>query len=219
MKVNGEVLAEDIRKALSSDSTFFFTDLLEHCSVLVNTEHEPYFKLLNIFSHGRYSNYLENAANLPKLSETETTKLRILTILRMSINKRVLKYSDMLSETGLNSSRDLEQVIIQSIQHNVLDCRIDEANEQVFVNQISGYSAESGEQQDYLLESLSRWSESCRTVTENMQTDVDTATNKLKVNMQETAEFSKSVEAAKASVKKEKPHREATSAKSRKRLA
>ena len=218
MKVNGVVLVEDIRKALSSESTFFFNQLLENSNVLANTEHEPYLKLLNIFSHGKYSNYLDSAATLPKLSETETTKLRILTILRMSINKRVLKYSDMLAETGLNSSRDLEQVIIQSIQHNVLDCRIDEANEQVFVNQISGYAV-TPEQQDYLLESLSNWSASCKTITQNMQTDVDTATNKLKINMQETVEFQKSVEAAKASVKKEKPHREASSAKSRKRLA
>lgn len=209
---------EDIRKALSSESTFFFNELLENCNVLSNTEHEPYLKLLAIFSQGKYANYLENAANLPKLSEGETTKLRILTILRMSINSRVLKYSDMLRETGLNSSRDLEHVIIQSIQRNVLDCRIDEANEQVFVNQISGYNV-SPEHQDYLLDSLIKWSESCRTITQNMQTDVDNATNKLKVNMQETAEFQKSVEAAKATVKKEKPHREASSSKSRKRLA
>ena len=218
MKVNGAVLVEDIRKALASESTFFFNDLLENCNVLTNTEHEPYLTLLSIFSHGKYSNYVEKSANLPELSETETTKLRILTILRMSINKRVLKYSDMLAETGLNNSRDLEQVIIQSIQHNVLDCGIDEANEQVFVNQISGYNV-TDDQQDYLLNALSQWSESCRTITQKMQTDVDTATSRLKANTQETADFQRTVEAAKASVKKEKPHREASSAKSRKRLA
>ena len=216
--MNGNVLVQDIRKALASESTFFFNDLLENCNVLANTEHEPYLTLLSIFSHGKYSNYVEKSANLPELSEIETTKLRILTILRMSINKRVLKYSDMLAETGLNNSRDLEQVIIQSIQQNVLDCRIDEANEQVFVNQISGYNV-TVDQQDYLLNSLSQWSESCRTITQKMQTDVDSATSRLKANTQETADFHRTVEAAKASVKKEKPHREASSAKSRKRLA
>lgn len=218
MKVNGELLVEDIRRALSSDSTFFFTDLLENCNVLLNTEYEPYLKLLSIFSAGKYLNFAENAGNLPELNEVELTKLRILTILRMSSNKRVLKYSDMLVETGLSSSRDLEQVIIQSIQHNVLDCKIDEANEQVFVNQISGYNV-TAEQQDYLLDSLAKWSESCRTITESMQADVNNATCKLKTNVKETVEFQKAVEAAKASVKKEKPHREASSAKSRKRLA
>lgn len=216
--MDGNVLVADIRKALSSESTYHFTELLNSCNVLASTEHEPYLQLLGIFSTGKYTAYSENAANLPELSEQELTKLRILTILRMSISRRVLSYSDIMAETGLSNNRDLEQVIIQSIQHGVLDCKIDEASAQVFVNQVSGYDV-TEDQYDTLLNSLMSWSQSCGNVLKNVEADVESSTIKLTENELEVTEFQNSVEAAKAAVKKEKPQREATSTKSRKRLA
>ena len=216
--MDGSVLVADIRKALSSDTTYFFNDLLENCSILASTEHESYLNLLRIFSIGKYSTYSENAANLPELSEAELAKLRILTVLRMSVNRGVLSYSDILTETGLTSSRDLEQVIIQSIQHGILDCKIDEANAQVFVNQLSGYSI-CADQYDQLLNSLLTWSQSCSTVIQDVEADVERSTIKLKENEHAVSEFQSLIETAKAAVKKDKPQREVTSAKSRKRLA
>lgn len=217
MKVDGEGLVADIRKALGSDSTFFFQEYLTSCSVLTDTPHEPYLHLLQIYCTGTFRDYERSRASLPQLSEDEITKLRILTIVRMSVGSRVLKYSEMLSETGLTDSRDLEQVIIQSVQQGILDCKIDEANQQVFVTQLSGRDV-TPQDCEVMLGALTEWSESCQNSMQNMQTDINASTAKMNSSKKETEAFKSAVQSAKTAATKDKPLRESSSAKSRKRL-
>lgn len=207
-------LVAEIQKAISSDNTYLFDELLERSKALISTPHHHYYTLLELFSYGQYRSYC-NSSTLPKLTGKELTKLRILALVRMGISSRVLKYADILAETGLTDHRALEDLVIHCIQNGLLDCRVDEARHEVHVNQVSGYLTND---YDYLLNSLQQWSASCSVVLANIQGDVDRAGEQLKANIHQNSEHQKGIEAAKAAIKKEKPQREASATKSRKRL-
>lgn len=69
---------------------------------------------------------MAEAASLPALSEAMTRKLRLLTIASMATEARLLGYSDLQKTLGVDSVRELEDLIIEGSNRGVVQGKLDQ---------------------------------------------------------------------------------------------
>lgn len=70
---------------------------------------------MEVFAYGIYDDYLSSTPALPSLSPRMLTKLRHLTIVTMATTHKTLPLDILVKKLGLDSRRDLEDLIIEAI--------------------------------------------------------------------------------------------------------
>lgn len=185
-----------IHSSLSSDHQFVFSTLLEEVRHSAPTS--SYVPLLEIYSYGTYSDYVKISATLPKLSDIELTKLRILTIAIEASASKTLMYSDLLPKLGLASIKELEALLIQAVYSDAIACKLDQAKQCVFIQHTIGHHVKP-EHYSTLLTALSAWAETCDNSVSEIKGEVSSACLKKKQVMRQQEEFAKSVSEMKQS--------------------
>ncbi|KAF1812532.1 hypothetical protein P152DRAFT_482037 [Eremomyces bilateralis CBS 781.70] len=133
--------ADIITQATSALNTYVFAELL-HCQSiqgLQGTQYEGHLRLLELFAWGTLAEYQEKATtlNLPSLSDQQTRKLQLLTLLSSSHRHSFLTYPALLHSLSLSSIRDLEDLVIAAIYEDLLDAKLDPASQRVIVSSAS----------------------------------------------------------------------------------
>lgn len=88
-------VANLIPTILSDTNVYVFGELLqvESIQALTKGDYKKWHDLLSIFAYGRYSDYVKDAENLPKISPKQMAKLRQLTVVSLAAENRVIPYS------------------------------------------------------------------------------------------------------------------------------
>ncbi|TQS37085.1 hypothetical protein Golomagni_02452 [Golovinomyces magnicellulatus] len=153
-----------IERATSAPNTFVFAELLEapEIQALADSEsYSSYLRLLEIFSHGTYRTYCESKS-LPDLNVAQTTKLRQLSILALARNPKNLSYDKLMSNLGLNTQRELENLVISVIYAGLMECTLDPYNGRVIVTSISPLRDLEPNSALTMLKTLDEWSTRCQ---------------------------------------------------------
>ena len=101
------------------DHIFLLGELLDHPNIKdleTNTSvpnGKAYHDLLTMFAYGTYEEYLSAQADLPALTESMRKKLRLLTIATIATKEKTIKYDHMQRVLGIDSIRELEDLIIE----------------------------------------------------------------------------------------------------------
>ena len=82
---------------------------------LTNGPSSSYLTLLNIFAFGNYKSLLECTEPLPEVTETMRRKLRLLTVVSLAEQNKMLAYNLLMSELDINTVRELEDLVIEGI--------------------------------------------------------------------------------------------------------
>ena len=82
---------------------------------LTNGPNSSYLTLLNIFAFGNYKSLLECTEPLPEVTETMRRKLRLLTVVSLAEQNKMLAYNLLMSELDINTVRELEDLVIEGI--------------------------------------------------------------------------------------------------------
>lgn len=98
----------------------------------------------------------EHKDTLPPLSPTQITKLRHLSLVTFSMQRRILSYSDLLSALGISNIRELEDLIIDAIYLDILRGKLDQKEQQFEVEYTMGRDLEP-ESLGNLLGALQDW--------------------------------------------------------------
>ena len=206
-------LEHRIRTALSSDTCYQFSDLLSEAKESLSVpDRDRWLEILNCFVTGQYRTFT------PSLDRPAREKLQAMTLLRLTSESTALGYGEIERVCGCETDREVEALLIRCIQAGLLQCKIDEINRRVFLHQLST-SAYHVQDCGKLLETLQSWASENSSVMEEIRDHVSEATVNLATAKTEREEFKRNLDSAKASVKKEKPQREVSSSKVRKRLA
>jgi COP9 signalosome complex subunit 7 len=113
-----------ILQAISNSKTFVFGELLDAIQGEgVSTE---IYQLLEIFTYGTLADYRKQ--KLPDLTASQLKKLQMLTLVTLASEKPVLPYSELISVLEINSTRQLEDLIIDSIYEGLIKGKIDHKN-------------------------------------------------------------------------------------------
>lgn len=120
---SGDQLVMVLKQIIKHPQIFVFGEILDIPAVqqLEHTPHKPYLDLLKLFAYGVWSDYQSSRASLPPLSESETVKLKQLSIVTMAGQQRRLPYSLLLSSLSLSTVRSLEDLVISAVYDGLLD--------------------------------------------------------------------------------------------------
>jgi len=147
-----------VPQILSDPNVYVFGELfnVENVKALSKGEHKKTFDLLEIFAYGRYSDYLAQADNLPKLSGKQAIKLRQLTVVSLSTDNIVIPYATLLKALDLASTREVEELLIDALYRGILTGKLDSGTQFFSVESAIGRDVRP-ESYDEILGILLRW--------------------------------------------------------------
>jgi COP9 signalosome complex subunit 7 len=167
----GRACAALVQQVLSSRKIFTFGELLSIPSVasLADTEHVKYFKTLQLFAYGVWSDYRESTAqgkgdgptDYIELSETQVMKLKQLTIVQLADSDKIIPYPVLLRELDITNVRELEDLIIETIYCGVVSGKIDQQKGIFRVKWTIGRDVAPSKLSD-IITTLGSWGDRCR---------------------------------------------------------
>ncbi|ROT42302.1 hypothetical protein SODALDRAFT_12176 [Sodiomyces alkalinus F11] len=182
--------ADLVTRATSHPNTFLFTELLctpQIQSLSQSPQFARHLTLLEIFSYGTYADYQQSLQQhqqqqsqppLPPLNESQTLKLRQLTLLTLARDRANLTYPRLQSALGLPDSRALESLVTLAVYAGLLTATLDPARQYVQVNALSPLrDLRPGAVAD-LVSPLRTWSDRCTTTLR----DIEVQTAEIRAN-------------------------------------
>ncbi|KAG4431860.1 hypothetical protein IFR05_012656 [Cadophora sp. M221] len=152
-----------IESATSAPNTFIFAELLQAANIqaLSSSEYTSHLSLLKIFSYGTYTDYVSTAADLPALNAAQTLKLRQLSFLTLAKNQADLSYKKLLESLGLETPRELEDLVISAIYAGLVSATLDPYHQVVAVSSVSPLRDLQPNSIPAMLSTLNEWSTRC----------------------------------------------------------
>jgi len=172
----GAAAVELVKQALEAPGIYVFGELLDMASIQElegSPTSAPYFHLLQLFAFGTYKDFLNSEANsLPELSGLMLRKLRMLSVVTLAESDKLIPYSKLQSELGLESVRDVEDLIIEGISCNIMNGKMDQKNSWFEVEYVMGRDIK---QSDFggIVTVLSNWCDTCDSVLSSIETQVE----------------------------------------------
>jgi COP9 signalosome complex subunit 7 len=107
--------------------TSYLTLIFSITFQLGDGEHVAALSLLKLFAYGTLADYHASSSKYGSLSEPQKRKLQILTVASLAVSRRTLPYADLQRELGIDSVRQLEDLLITDcIYGGVVRGRLDQ---------------------------------------------------------------------------------------------
>ncbi|CZS99152.1 related to ACOB protein [Rhynchosporium agropyri] len=152
-----------IESATSASNTFIFAELLQAPNIQAlssSSEFSSHLSLLKIFSYGTYSDYI-SSTSLPPLNPAQMLKLRQLSLLTLAKNQADLTYANLLSHLGLETLREVEDLVISAIYAGLVSATLDPYHQLVAVTSVSPLRDLQPDSIPAMLSTLNEWSTRC----------------------------------------------------------
>eukprot|EP00457_Paulinella_chromatophora_P012264 gb/GEZN01012463.1/.p1 GENE.gb/GEZN01012463.1/~~gb/GEZN01012463.1/.p1 ORF type:complete len:271 (+),score=43.23 gb/GEZN01012463.1/:74-886(+) len=118
-----------LKQALKDPRIFVFGELVDHPNAAALAEDPktaPWLELLKIFAYGTFRDYTAKKASLPKISEAEAQKLKMLTIVSQASVNKELSYASIMEAVDISMVRMLEDLIIETVYLGLLNGQLDQ---------------------------------------------------------------------------------------------
>lgn len=138
---SGKGLLIMVKQILKHPSIYTFDEFISLPSIqaLNNIDEcKSYCQLLNIFAYGTYQDYSSNQSTLPSLSPIEIKKLRQLSLISLASQSSILSYQDLQKQLQIDTVRELEDIIIDTIYEGLIEATIDQRNQKIDVSRCAG---------------------------------------------------------------------------------
>jgi COP9 signalosome complex subunit 7 len=191
----GAAAVELVKQALEAPGVYIFGELLDTPNIqeLENTPAtQPFYNLLQLFAFGTYKEYINmEVGKLPELGAVPLRKLRMLSVAALAETEKLLPYTTLQNELGLESVRDVEDLIIEGIACGVMSGKLDQKLKHFEVEFVIGRDIRQSEFPS-IISVLSSWCENCDSMLSSIETQAeklnDDKSNKIRQKMElETA--------------------------------
>lgn len=167
--------ADLVTRATSAPNTYLFSELLHTPSIqslASSPTHASSLALLQIFSYGTYADYRAASPALPKLNDSQTLKLRQLSLLSLARDRRNLTYEKLSEALGLDSTRDLENLVVTAVYAGLLDATLDPNRQVVQVHSVAPLRDLAPGAVPPMMEKLSAWSDRCTSTLTDLEAEI-----------------------------------------------
>jgi len=160
---------------ISKPDIYIMDHLLELKPVTV-LRGQPIHQLLEIFVSGCLSDYLDFYKNNKSfidndfIHESNVHKMRVLTMLTLTITQKEIEFSTMQELLGL-SKDDLEEFVIELVKSKLVHAKIDQVKERIIVRSTSRRTFGKGEWKD-LENKLETWLTNLHSIRSNLEQSV-----------------------------------------------
>jgi COP9 signalosome complex subunit 7 len=163
----GKACVALIHEVLKSDKVLCYGAFLQSPNVLAlrGTEHHAHWALLQLFAYGTYADYKQQRQQqqqqaalhaLPELSASQLHKLKLVSLISLASASKSLAYSRLLADLDIGSVRELEDLVIECIYHDMLDAKLDQRRACVEVA-AAGARDVSADEAPALMAQLQQW--------------------------------------------------------------
>jgi len=168
--------ADLVTGLLNDPNVYVFREVLEHEKVLnfkstSDDNAKKHYALLELFAYGKYSDYTSKESQYPQLTQQQKIKLQQLTIITLAGNKRQISYQDLIRELGLESVRDVENLIISTIYQGVITGKLNSEKQQFVVESALGRDVPPQEI-DNMIKQLTEWQKQSAAVLANLEKQI-----------------------------------------------
>jgi len=159
-----------VRQALDHHAVYNFGELLDCPNVqalAAAAETQRLVEVLRIFAFGTYSDYKARQAELPDLTPAQKRKLQLLTVVSMATKDKYIQFADLGAAVDINSSRELEDLIIEAVYQNLIAGKMDQEKQCLIIESCSCRDCRD-EDIDDIISTLSWWQESSKNITTSL---------------------------------------------------
>lgn len=198
----GAAVVELIKQATEAPGVYVFGELLDMPNVkeLANGPHSNFFRLLNLFAYGKYSEYEAERSKLPPLSQAQLTKLRHLTVVTLAIKNKCLPYTVLLKELNIKNVRELEDLIIEVIYADIIRGKLDQKHQRLEVDYAIGRDIRPEDIKE-ISSVLEDWCSGCEAILVNLSEQICKANLRKENETKEVARIEQEVSNIKKSLK------------------
>mmetsp|Transcript_30824 Transcript_30824/g.46516 ORF Transcript_30824/g.46516 Transcript_30824/m.46516 type:complete len:211 (-) Transcript_30824:130-762(-) len=168
----GKACEAIVKQVLDHSNIFVFGELLE-CpnvqAISASPEGAKLLELLRVFAYGTYQDYKARADSLPALTPAQKRKLQLLTIVSMASKERRIPFSDIGAAVEMDSTRELEDLIIDAVYQNLIDAKMDQEKQCLEVLKSTCRDCKD-EDIDFIIETLTAWGDSASGMLETLET-------------------------------------------------
>jgi len=170
----GAAAVELVKQALEAPGVYVFGELLDMANIqdLENSPNVKYLTLLNLFAYGTYKSLAESGGSLPELTDLMRRKLRLLTVVSLAEQNKLLAYSLLMVELEISTVRELEDLVIEGISAGVVQGKLDQKSSCFEVDFVIGRDIRKIDM-GTIASVLTAWCDNCDSMLTNIETQVD----------------------------------------------
>ncbi|QIW97624.1 hypothetical protein AMS68_003142 [Peltaster fructicola] len=191
--------ADLVVQATSAQGTYVFAELLAQKNIeklKQDAQYTSHHKVLEIFSWGTWEDY-RTTANLPKLSDAQTLKLRLLSLISYAAEKHGdLSYATLCERLDFESAVDLEHLITTAIYFNLLHATLDPQEQLVLITSVAPLRDLVPGSVQSMLADLEAWSNRCNGVLADLEGEIAKVKSNAAKQASQTAKTERQVKAA-----------------------
>jgi COP9 signalosome complex subunit 7 len=172
----GAAAVELVKQVLQAQGVFVFGELLDMQNIKdleANESTAPYYHLLKLFAYGSYQDLqAQPAGSLPELTPVMSRKLRMLSVVTLAEHEKLIAYSVLQEKLGLDSIREVEDLIIEGISCGIMTGKLDQKNSYFEVDFVIGRDIQ---QSDFsgIIGVLNGWCDSCDSMLTSVESQID----------------------------------------------
>ncbi|XP_045603277.1 COP9 signalosome complex subunit 7b isoform X2 [Procambarus clarkii] len=169
-QAKGAAAVQLVKQVLEAPEVYVFGELLDMPNITNlknNSQHAPYYELLQLFAYGIYGDYARESSKFPSLTPTMLTKLRHLTIVSMATGQKSIPLVTLGSQLGLASTRELEDLIIEAMYTDIIHGKLDQKNGILELDHAIGRDIKP-EDLPNIVATLQSWCDTCDTMLTNI---------------------------------------------------
>jgi len=170
----GAAAAHLIQQVTEVPNIFTFGELL-HIEGITQLEGNESFlkewKLLQLFTFGVYTDYLEHVEDFPTLSEGQIKKIRLLTIASLASTTKHVPYSLLMDKLGLQKLREVEDLIIEAMYAHIIKGKLNQKEQRLEVDFVIGRDIQP-QMVDNIISILNSWRDKCESAMSSLEAQI-----------------------------------------------
>jgi len=198
----GAAALELVKQALEAPGVFVFGELLDMPNIqsLEDTPNAPYLRLLTLFAYGTYRQYSENKGDYPDLTPAMKKKLRLLTVVSLATESKLIPYSRLQEELDMGSVRDLEDLVIEGASAGIVLGKLDQKNSHFEVDYFIGRDIKKVDVGN-IVNVLANWCDTCDSILLNIENQVEKLNKEKQKHTEHKANLEQKISEVKAQIK------------------
>jgi len=197
----GAAAQQLVHQVTEAPGVFVFGEIAQFPGIKqLETDFPREWKLLELFAFGTYREYLNDKSSYPELSELQICKLRHLSVVSLASNSKHVSYDLLKKELALNSLRELEDLIIETIYAGILKGKLDQRENQLEVEFVIARDIKPNTI-DTVLSTLGEWCNNCDSALSSLQAQILRANDGMEVKQAAKKKMEAEIEQVKSALK------------------
>ncbi|WVR07774.1 hypothetical protein IAU60_004817 [Kwoniella sp. DSM 27419] len=171
----GAAAAKIVLDATAAPGVYVFSELLEQPNIrdlAADPSYSAHHRLLRLFAYGSLADYEADPSTFPPLTPTHRVKLQHLTLVSLALKHRSLRYDRIAEALKLESTRQLEDTVINVIYAGLLGGKMHHHEKILHIDWVAGRDVQEADLAG-VRQGLQNWCETAQSLISALDRQID----------------------------------------------